>query len=253
MLPVLIYEPDHATRIHLCESVNDYIHSHETLLRIQENTESLDEAVRCADQEQGISLMLLGLASDDSALRNKVVRLGEKAFQKNRDSYMIYCLHNAHDLEVLLTAGVRTAGILLYPLDQAKMDKLLRRIDRDFAEIRERETGKCLIVDSGNTTYRIPYSRIIYIEALDQKLNIWTERQSISVRMTLNYLEDALPTDLFFRSHRSFFINMRYVDSVDFSGMEIHLTGGIALPLSRSYKDKMKSLLEQERNAPFEN
>ena len=38
-----------------------------------------------------------------------------------------------------------------------KLEKLLARIDRDYSELHEEERGECLVVDSGNSTYRIPY------------------------------------------------------------------------------------------------
>ena len=109
------------------------------------------------------------------------------------------------------------------------------------------ETGACLVVDSGNSTFRIPFSRILYIEALDKKLTIWTKQQSISIRMTLNTLETTLPPELFFRCHRSYIINVKAIESVDFTAMEVTLTSGDTLPLSRTARDGMREVLEQER------
>ena len=65
-------------------------------------------------------------------------------------------------MESLLNTGVRPVGVLVHPFDSGKLEKLLTRIDRDYAEMREQESGNCLVVDSGNTTYRLPFSRVLY-------------------------------------------------------------------------------------------
>jgi len=37
------------------------------------------------------------------------------------------------------------------------------------------------------------------------------------------------------------------IDHVDFTGMEVILTSGDALPLSKTYRDKLREMLDQER------
>jgi len=247
MLPVIIFEPNQNNRNHLRACLKDYCRDHASSMSLLTDTASVEEAVRYLNDESGIMLLMLSVVTGQEEARRGAVQLGRKAMRKNRDNYTLYCLHNANDMESLLNTGVRPVGVLVHPFDSGKLEKLLTRIDRDYAEMREQESGNCLVVDSGNTTYRLPFSRVLYIEALDKKLNICTERQSLSVRMTLNNLEDTLPGDVFFRCHRSYLVNIRAVDHVDFTGMELTLTSGDVLPLSRTYRDKLKDILEQER------
>lgn len=245
---MIIFEPDSEIRSFLARCVSDYYREHESSMSLLANTSSLEDAVRFFDGEQGVTLLMLSIAAGQDESRRGAVQLGRQAIRRNRDNYTLYCLHSASDLEALLNTGVRPVGVLVHPFEKNKLEKLLARIDRDYAEMREEETGKCLVVDSGNTTYRLPYSKVLYIEALDKKLEIWTNRQSLTVRMTLNNLEETLPADVFFRCHRSYMVNIHAIDHVDFTAMEVVITTGDRLPLSRSCRDKLREILDAERN-----
>ncbi len=248
MLPVIIFEPDSKTRNHLAQCVCDYCQEHESSMQLLANTSSIDDAVKFFKGENGVTLLMLSIAAGRDESRRGAVQLGRQAIRRNRDNYTLYCLHNVADLEALLNTGVRPAGVLVNPFEKIKLEKLLARIDRDYEELREEADGNCMVVDSGNTTYRLPYSKVLYIEALDKKLQIWTNRQCLTVRMTLNNLEETLPPDVFFRCHRSFMVNIHAIDHVDFTAMELVITTGDSLPLSRSCRDKLREILDAERN-----
>ena len=247
MLPVVIFEPDDGTRVYLSQSVADYTRNHDTNMSLIANTASAEETVRWLNHEEGIMLAMLSVVTGKSECRKQAIQLGQRVFHKNRDNYTLFCLHDAKDLETLLNTGLRPVGVLVKPFGKEKLEKLLTRIDRDFREMHEEEIGDCLIVDSGNSTYRIPYSRILYIEALDKKLIIWTKKQSVSIRMTLGMLDMLLPPERFFRCHRSYIVNLKAIESVDFTSMEVILTSGDSIPLSRTAKDGMRDMLEKER------
>ena len=247
MLPVIIFETNPDTRRYLCSCVQEYSHSHNSSMNLLADTDSLSDAVRYLNNEAGISLMMLSLAAGKDESRRGTVQLGRTALRRNRDNYTLFCLHNPLDLENLLNTGVRPVGVLVKPFEKEKLEKLLVRIDKDYAEIRQESQGECLVVDSGSSTYRVPYAKILYIEALDKKLNIWTERQTLTVRMTLNTLEETMPADVFFRCHRSYLVNIQAIDHVDFSAMELSLSSGDTLPVARSARDRLKEILEMER------
>ena len=248
MLPVVIFEPDTDTRTYLSRSVTDYYQNHDSDMSLLANTASIEETVRWLNHEKGIMLAMLSIVTGQSECRKQTVMLGRQVVRNNRDNYTLFCLHDVRDLEALLNTGLRPIGVLVKPFSKEKLEKLLIRIDRDYRELHEEENGECLVVDSGNSTYRIPFSRILYIEALDKKLTIWTKQQSLTIRMTLNTLETSLPPEIFFRCHRSYIVNMKAIDYVDFTAMEVILTSGDSMPLSRTARDGMREMLERERN-----
>ena len=244
MLPVLVFEPEKEDREELCMQIKDYTLHHESDMNFLAGTESVQEADRYLDSESGMMLLFLGLIEDKGEERRGAVQLGKKALKKNRDTYTLYCLHNPSDVMALLNTGVRPAGVLMYPMEKARLEKQLVRIEKDFSELREEEDGDCLVVESGSTTYRVPYSRIQYIEALDKKLTICTDRQSITVRMTLGALEEPLSEHSFVRCHRSVLVNSAFIEHVDYTEMQLYLKNGDTLPVSRGAKDKLREILK---------
>ncbi len=247
MLPVVIFEPDGETREFLCRCVASYNRDPAVRMSLVADTDSIPEMARYLESVEGIGVWMLGLVREQEDARNAAVRLGLRAIRRNRDHYLLYCLHDLRDLEALLNTGVRPAGVITFPLSEEKVLKLLGRINADYNSMHEQQAETYLVVDSGNATYRIPYSRILYIEAMEKKLNIWTERQVLAVRMTINSLEQTLPKELFVRCHRSFIVNLKHVQQVDYTAMTVTITNGDTVVISRGCRDQLRDALEAER------
>ena len=84
---------------------------------------------------------------------------------------------------------MRPAGLMSAPPDSKKLRGLLERILEDHERVLANAGGDYLVLHSGSSSYRLPLAQVLYIEALDKKLNIWTRRQCISVYETLRDLE----------------------------------------------------------------
>lgn len=244
MLPVVICEPDPDGREQLLAYVSDYMSSGVKHMTLLDNCSTAAEAARCLEDESGVMLMLISIIKGNNAARKDAVVLGKRALKQNRDNYLLYCLHNPADMEALINAGTRPVGILLWPYNHVKLGQLLNRIEKDYASLIEKESGQCIIVETGNTAHRIAYSDILYIEALDKKLSIHTHRQVIIVRMSISALEQTLAGTEFVRCHRSYLINTHFLESADFTGMMLTMTNGDEVPVSRSCKDALRLKLE---------
>ena len=55
---------------------------------------------------------------------------------------------------------------------------------------------------------------------------------------SLGDMEERLPPDLFFRCHKSYIVNMRYIDRID--RKNVLLQGGRAVPISRSKQEETR-------------
>ncbi len=67
-------------------------------------------------------------------------------------------------------------------------------------------------------------SDIIAVEARERKVIVHTTTEDILSIYGIQYWEEKLPKNLFFRTHRSFIINLEHVN--DFDHMTIHLAKG---------------------------
>lgn len=236
MLPVLIYEPDDVRRDAMCRTLMQ-VPGAAAALRITLNTGSAGNFARMLAEISGAALIILGLALHPEDNRKRCLEFGSALAHRNRDCYTVYDIHDLDDLPSLLPHCSRPAGILLGDYTQNQAAACFSRIIEDYASItRQGSTSEAILVESGTRTYRLPCDQILYIEALNKKLNICTERQTISVRRSMNSIADALP-DYFLRCHRSYIVNMHHVDETDYKEMLLTMTDGSRLPIARSMKD----------------
>ena len=103
------------------------------------------------------------------------------------------------------------------------------------------------IKDAGAVT-RVPVKTIVWIDAAGDYMCVHTKDQTHILRKTMKELEQDLDPKLFIRSHRSTIVNKNYIEKFcsQLNGeYYLVLTNGKELKVSRSYKDKVKSVINQ--------
>lgn len=106
----------------------------------------------------------------------------------------------------------------------------LQKILRSF-ECNQRESKIIKISDS-----TIKVNDIYYISADNGYCNITTKNKSHYYSIYLNEILRRVDDKLFVQVHRSYIINLRYVDN--FNGSEIKIVNGGKIKLSRKYKNQ---------------
>lgn len=92
-------------------------------------------------------------------------------------------------------------------------------------------------VRSKNTLLKIDTQRIIWVEAEDNYTHLWLDKnEHYLVSSTLKQIEDKLPKTNFIRIHRTYLINLQYLDKIE--DQFVHL-GKKALPIGKSYKQEL--------------
>ena len=248
MLPVMIYEPHEATRALILSALGSIVDGKISPVRMSTSvsTASAADMQRAINSESGISLSILSLERTPSDNRANAIKLGQLAIKKNRDNYTLFCVHDPSDLETLLTHCMRPAGILISPFDESRIVACLKRILEDYSALSGDDgVEDSLVIESGSSTYRLPYSEIVYFEALDKKINICTSRQQLTVRKALSSLSDTLP-EKFLRCHRAFIVNADQIERAEFSDMTLYLRNGETLPISRGCRDQLTQYFDEK-------
>lgn len=83
---------------------------------------------------------------------------------------------------------------------------------------------------------------IFYIESLKEYVRIYTKNGSIITKFQLGEIEELLSKAEFIRVHRSFIVAKDKIEAFTATDIEIN---GKQVPVGRSYKDIVQSLLEQ--------
>lgn len=138
--------------------------------------------------------------------------------------------------------GILPAGLLFKPLSLEAVRTLMQELLRIVRTRRQTEAFQdaAISVASHGSTYRIPLREVLYFEARNKKLYLYTQNAEIEFYDTLERLQTRLPKE-FLRCHKSFVVNTAAIEEIALAQNRITLCGGrIELPISRSYKAAVK-------------
>lgn len=134
---------------------------------------------------------------------------------------------------------VRASNYLLKPVSQ---ETLFAALTRCLEELPQKQAFGFLI-QSGNGQYtRILYSRLMYAEAMLKSIRFYLDDHTVvSSAMTFTELVRLLdPCPDFVRPHRSYVVNMRYIENI--AKNELVLMNGNRIPLSRNRSAQVSRL-----------
>lgn len=130
---------------------------------------------------------------------------------------------------------VRTSDYLVKPFRQEEVDRAL-----DWCLEHMPEPLRSLSVYAEGEPQEFPLASVLYIEVLGHQSHIHTLRQTVVVRKSLDDLERAVDSPDFFRCHRSFLVNLNFVQ--DITGSDFRLSDGTLVPISSGNLSKIRNL-----------
>lgn len=104
-------------------------------------------------------------------------------------------------------------------------------------------SDKLMFVKSGGKLIKVDLSRLWFVEGLKDYIALWTEQGKIVVHSTMKHIEEHLDTHAnFARIHKSYIINLDYIDEVD--GNTIRIKGQSVI-IGNTYRDEVYNLLNR--------
>ena len=103
-----------------------------------------------------------------------------------------------------------------------------------------------IVVKNGSDIRIVPMADVMYIEAYDDYVKIFTKDTYYLKKKTMNYYEQVLDSSHFFRTHRSFIINLQEltkIEPLEKNTYVVLLKNGKKIPLSRTGYSKLKETL----------
>lgn len=126
---------------------------------------------------------------------------------------------------------VEAFHFLVKPVEE---ELLYRVLDRAINSVERKE--RFLLVEGESGTQLLPIRQILYIEAFSHSSAIYLYEDGqvtrTEVRMGMKEIERLLPSDGFFRGHRSYLIGLQHVRKLEKCQVSLH--GNISLPISRT-------------------
>ena len=117
---------------------------------------------------------------------------------------------------------------LHYLMKPVKEDKLFEVLNK--AAERLKKTEQFLLVQTSETTVKIPFDDILYIESFAHYIVIQTKTASIETRANIGEIEKTVG-DRFVRCHRSYIVGLNHISRI--TKTDVILDNGKTIPLSR--------------------
>ena len=146
---------------------------------------------------------------------------------------------------------------LLKPFDQERFDKAIGKFlvqhkndnsatkdllnDAQLPNINNR-----IVVKNGSKIKIIPVQEVLYLEAADDFVKIFSKDGYYLKNKTMAFFESFLPQDMFVRSHRSFIVNIGEITRIDPYEKDGHvavLKNGAKINVSRNGYGKLRDVL----------
>lgn len=147
---------------------------------------------------------------------------------------------------------------LLKPFSKERFDKamqkwLAQRHQNDNKKstllhetVRQPEEQNRVVVKEGGNIRIIPVNEIQYIEAYDDYVKIYTQKEMFLKKKTMSFYEQILDSSQFVRVHRSYIMQLSQVTRIEPLEKDTHvalLKSGVRIPLSKSGYVKLKAVL----------
>ena len=149
---------------------------------------------------------------------------------------------------------------LLKPFNQDRFEKAIKKWrEQKNNSASERQTKQLLddvsltapqsqrvVIKDGSNIKIIPVQDILYLEAADDFVKVFTKEGYFLKNKTMSHFEQVLDPSQFVRSHRSYIINLQQITRIDPYEKDNHvaiLRSGAKVPVSRTGYPKLKAIL----------
>src|SRR5688500_5246329 len=113
-------------------------------------------------------------------------------------------------------------------------------------EIRQPEERNRIVVKEGSNIKIVPVHDVHYIEAYDDYVKIFTQKEMFLKKKTMSFYEQSLNPSQFVRVHRSYILSLQQLTRIEQAEKDTYLAllkSGAKIPLSKTGYLKLKTVL----------
>lgn len=130
--------------------------------------------------------------------------------------------------------------VLDYLLKPISFDRFLKAANKAFDYFRQQQTPAAtedyFFVKADNRLEKIAFAEILFAEALENYVAIYTREKKIITHLTLKMLQEKLPPTAFVQPHKSYLVAIDKINSIE--GNILHITQ-YQVPISKYQKEEI--------------
>ena len=136
----------------------------------------------------------------------------------------------SHEERMKEAFGTNVLDFISKPIDESEVKKVFSKI----IKMHDRQT---ISITVDGTTVKLPYDKILYVEAEDKYVSLHTTEKSYLLRQTMNEWSEILPEPFFCRCSRFCIINMNYYNQKRCEA----IIGSKVIPVGRAFKKNVSN------------
>ena len=130
--------------------------------------------------------------------------------------------------------------VLDYLLKPIPFDRFLKAANKAFDYFRQQQTSApaedYIFVKADSKLEKIQFSDILFAEALENYVAIYTREKKIITHLALKMLQEKLPATSFIQPHKSYIVAIDKINSIE--GNILHI-GNYQVPISKYQKEEV--------------
>lgn len=130
----------------------------------------------------------------------------------------------------------------LYAAIEVALDNYFNKEETEEEVVEGRLVKDYLFVKEKHVYKKVAVKEITHIASNGNYLELFVNDRKYLIRSSMKDLLSVLPQDLFFRSHKSYGVNLAYVDSINFNSVRLK---DVDVPLSKNYRDEIMMKLQR--------
>ena len=186
-------------------------------------------------------ILLLDIRMPDMSGMDVARALRDKGWRK------ILIFITGEEDQVFNSFDLHAFHFLVKPVADDKLRTVLMNAREELGRIEKTSLSndKYISIQSGPTHISINLSQLLYAEVFNRKIILHLDKENIEYYGQLSALEELVDKD-FYHIHRSYLVNMKYVQKYDRAS--VTLLNGDNIPIARrEYEGFLKAYMEYSR------
>jgi len=156
--------------------------------------------------------------------------------------------------KVIITSAYEKYALKGYELDVVDyllkpipFERFMKSVDKVYHLMKKesaKNTTEYIFVKSGKQLKKIFIEDILFVESMENYVNVFTASSKEVVYSTLKFFLDSLPGDSFLQVHRSYVVNTKYIQSIE--GNTLHIAT-YKIPVARNLRNQVFNAILNNR------
>jgi DNA-binding LytR/AlgR family response regulator len=207
------------------------------------------------------SLNLVGTCCDSVSIRDQISKLPDIDLVildvgiPGLDVFSIISSLGSKTNVIVLSSDEHNAlkafefNVVDYLLKPVTFSRFCKAVDKAIRYHSHVEVGNIgdneIFIKKGATLVKLKLKEIIYIEALENYVTLYTKNEKFTIHFTMKAIEVQLPSGVFLRVHRSYIVNKSMIQSIKENTLDLVVGGEVkAIPLGKSYRDPLLNVIK---------